>query len=596
MTIRRALGITLGILGWAACGGNVRQGGDPGDTSGASGATSGGASGASGQAARGGVTSSTTRAGGSGGFVGSTGAGGFADGTGGTGGASIPGRCTPGPSQPLWLTNHAYDNTVRDLLAVTLQPSIATGFPDDSKDIGFRRDVVESTTESQIRLAHFIRAKDAVLENVRGHIAQLLPCDPATVGEDACASSFISSFGVRAYRRPITPEETAEFQKAYETGHSSGGFAQGIENVIGTALMSLHFLQAEEKGPPGVTELGPYAIASRLSYFVYRSMPDRELFDSAASGALTSPGEIEGQMRRMLADPKAHPTVIAFFSDWLSLDRLTGTPWNMVEATTKDPAIAPTFPTLRGYMRTETEKFAESVFFGDSLLTTLLTGTKTWLNEPLAALYGVAGLTGLEFRPVTVDPGTRAGILTHASLLSILGSSIRASPVQRGKFVSERFGCVDLPPPPANVPPPIEPPGSGTYRQHLDATVSGAACRSCHVYLEGIGYGFEEFDIIGRHQTMEGMLPIDSSAALPTNFGSVAGPFVGAIELSKKLSSSAEVRACVAKQWFRFALSRRETDEDECSLRVIRAAFAAGNMRELLVAIAKSPAFLQGRW
>jgi hypothetical protein len=241
--------------------------------------------------------------------------------------------------------------------------------------------------------------------------------------------------------------------------------------------------------------------------------------------------------------------------------------------------------------------FAESIFFDDGSLPKLLTSTTTWLNEPLAALYGASGVTGLGFQRTAVDGATRAGLLTQASILSLTSDANESSPAWRGVFIDRKLLCLEIPPPPtglAELPPAM---AGQTNRQRYEMAIgAGPQCVACHTYIEGVGFGLEHFDAIGRYRETDNQQPIDATGAVRVPDGQMTR-FNGAVDLSAKLAASTAVRDCVAKQWFRFALSRDETEDDACSLRAIQDVFRrSANMQDLVVAIATSRPFRYARW
>jgi len=486
-----------------------------------------------------------------------------------------------GQSVPLAMTNFEYANTVRDLLDDTSDSL----FTPDPIEAGFRREQAPVNVD---RVGIYANAANQLALKAVGHLSMILPCDPAAIGEVACANQFIAAFGRRAFRRPLTAAESADMQQGYAQGRMGGDFASGIQQVITRLLMSPQFYEIEPKGTaPGLAPLGPFQQASRLSYFIYRSMPDAELLDAAEGGKLATADGVVTQAKRMLADPKAHNGVINFFSEWLALDRL--------DTTLKDPTLFPTFDSLRADMATETTKFAESIFFGDGRFTSLLQSSKTWLNAPLAALYGQAGVTG-SFQQVQLDPKVRAGILTQASFLSLNSDSMQSSPTLRGIFVRNKILCGLIPAPPPNTPP-LQPQMPGqTNRERYQASFTSPVCAACHSLIEPIGYGLEQFDAVGRFRVTDNGKAVDASGNLAQVDG-VAGPFTGAVELAAELASSGAARECQAKQWFRYALSRQEAEEDSCALATaVQAIQTSGSLPELVIALVSSDSFRYARW
>jgi hypothetical protein len=597
----------------AGCGGSVKHfdetgiGGGAGSTSVSSSVSTTSGTGGTRSAGSGGTdpfgTGATTSSGIGGAAISATGgAGGATIGTGGGNPGPATEPCvTAGTSQERWLTNPEYDNTVRDLLGGPATPSITAQFPEDTL-IDFRVETEDPTGMVPIghRYEHLALGRDNILKDLRPRLRDILPCDPVATGEQACAQKFIATFGLRAYRRPLTMSDVTDLSTAYEHGRMAADFNEGILQVVGAALLARPFLRIESAGPRGVfAPLNPYALASRLSYFLYRSMPDQPLFDAAASGKLSTLDEVTAQTKRMLADPKAHQAVTEFFQEWLSLDKLTGSPWAPNEKVTKDPTVAPDFDSLRAYMRTETTMFAEDIFFTGASLSELYKRPASWINEPLAKLYGVDGVTGLAFRQVSFVTQRRSGLFTQASILSVPSSTSEPSPTNRGVYVNDKLLCRPVPPPPPNVLPllPLQPGETNRERYQKTMATGGPACASCHAIIDPIGYGYESYDIEGRYRTADNGLPIDASGTVTVNGGANTYKFTDGAELSAILGVSFESDDCMATKWFRFALSRPEEDADSCSLGTIQRAFRnSRTLPDLVLTITQSSAFRYARW
>jgi hypothetical protein len=293
----------------------------------------------------------------------------------------------------------------------------------------------------------------------------------------------------------------------------------------------------------------------------------------------------------MLKDPRASDALASFHAQWLDLGKLP--------ALTKDPTLFPSFtPALRDAMQAETTGFADYVLRqGDGRLETLLAAPYSILDGPLFELYGVARPAGTTGPTLTqLDPKQRAGLLTQASFLATHAHENQTSPVARGVAVLRNVMCVPMPDPPANVnnAPPDPGPGA-TTRQRFAAHEMVASCAACHVSIDGIGMGFEGYDAMGASRTMDQGLPVDATGKVVGT--DAAGTFDGAVALAQRLAASPDVRLCVARQWFRFALGRMETANDNCSLKGSFDAFDGSNhdVRALLGALATSDAFLYRR-
>lgn len=497
------------------------------------------------------------------------------------------------------LTRDEYDNTVRDLLGDESRP--ARAFPPDSTLLGF----ASGDNVSAMLLRQYMNAADSLAATAASHLDRLTSCDRARDGEERCARQLIEDLGPRAYRRPLTAEEASELYSLYATARGAGdGFEAGIELVVSALLQSPNFLYRVEMGAPSqagspVAEVSPYELASRLSYFLWSSMPDDELFAAAANRELETPEEIEAQARRMLDDPRAHDALARFYEQWLGLERL--------ESLTKDDRLFGEFAEhgLGRKMHAETLAFVSHVMWeDDARIETLLTAPYTFASGPLAEIYGVDAPAEDTVRRIDLDPSERSGLLTQAGLLSLLANPNQGSPVHRGKFVRERLLCEVLQSPPDTNPetgepleinPPDLEPGM-TTRERFAAHWEDPFCRGCHLQMDLIGLGFEHYDAIGRYRTTEGGRPIDATGVVHgTREGDV--PFDGVPELAAWLAQAEQVHDCMTRQWFRYALGRHETDADDCSIREALTALEAGrgDLRELVVATTKTYAFRHRR-
>ena len=324
-----------------------------------------------------------------------------------------------------------------------------------------------------------------------------------------------------------------------------------------------------------------YELASRLSYFVWGSMPDDALLEAADAGELRDAGVVEDHVRRLLEDPRAHAAVASFHRHWLELPAL--------DQATKDADLVPSFDALKHELTSETLAFVEFVFWDDEgSAEDLLVSDEIVLSDSLAAHYDIDGDFGPGLEVVAATQ-TRFGLLTQGSILAHTAHTHRTSPTDRGRFVRQQLLCQDPPPPPAAVPElPDAPPTGSTMRELLEQHVSDPACSSCHLLLDPIGFGMENYDLVGRYRTRDGGAPIDASGEL-LSVPEIEDPaFEGLRELSELLADSGAVDGCVTQQWFRFAMGRPIAESDACTIEQLR---GRGSMRELLVAIATSEAF-----
>ncbi len=515
---------------------------------------------------------------------------GGADGTPAAACAAAPIAPVPAPMRRL--TRDEYNNTVRDLLADKTRP--ADQFPLDDEGGGVTGEPSSLTVSSWLAEG-YMKAAETLAANAVGNPAALLPCAPAG-DEEACARKFVETTGLRAFRRPLQTGEVDRLMKVYDVGRAAKTFAGGIQLVLRAMLQSPHFIYRLELAgstPVGTAAvlLTPYEMASRLSYLLWRTMPDERLFAAAAAGKLVTPEEIEKEARRMLADARARPVVVGFHERWLGLEELGDV--------TKDPKVHPEFgPALRTAMHGEIRAFVEHVVWQEGgRLEALLTAPTTFVNALTAPIYGVPAPAGGALTRVDLQPAQRAGLLTQLGLLATHAKPNQSSPVHRGKFVRERLLCTTIPDPPPDlmVVAPDPKPGLST-RRRFDAHSSVAACAGCHTLMDPIGFGFEHYDGIGRWREMDQSERVDASGALALT-RDIDGPFRDATELAAKLAGSAQVRDCVVAQWFRFAHGRTEADADRCSLSRVGERFAASglDLRELVVALTQTDAFTHRR-
>lgn len=493
---------------------------------------------------------------------------------------------TMGRSPMRRLTRVEYDNTIQDLLGDASKP--AETFPEEEVSLGFD-DNADALTVSPLLARGYMVASEQIAARAVAKLPTLLGCDPQKDGSDACAKSFIASFGKRAYRRPVDAALADALFRTFSAGRDAFGFEVGIQLTLQQMLQSPYFLYRVETGipvtgQPGVAKLDDWEIASRLSYLLWDSMPDDELFAAAADGKLSTKADVAAQARRMLASPRARDAVARFHVQWLDV---TDPPED------KDRTAFPTWsPAIAALLQEETRQFTTRlVLDDDGDLAALLGAPYSYMNADLAKFYGVTGPAGRDFEKIALDGAHRNGVLTQGSVLAVHAHPDQTSPVLRGKFVREQLLCGRLPPPPPNVATNIPTPDPHlTTRERFDQHRKDPACAGCHDLMDPIGYGLETFDAAGLFRTTESGKPIDASGEVT---GSDVGAFRDAADLAKKLGASEDVRACVATQWFRYAYGREESDADACSRDALEAAFAASGyrIRELVVALTQTAAF-----
>jgi len=501
----------------------------------------------------------------------------------------------PGASPLRRLTKSEYNNTVADLLGDTSDP--ASAFPPESRVHGFDNHV--STQTVTYTLADYLfKSAEQLASRAITKLDTLYSCDVAKLGETPCAEQFVRGFGARAFRRPLEAAEQTSLLDTYQKGRQTGDFKNGLRLAITRMLASPHFLyrpelaEGERKSNGGVA-LTSYEVASRLSYLLWGSMPDQTLFDAAAKGELATAKQVSDQVSRMLDNPKAKVAIKRFYSGWLMLDKLS--------QSAKDEKLFPGYGVVVPSMMEEISRLMDDVIWGnDATVTKLFKTDYTFANRDLATFVGLSGASTMDktFQKVALSPQgpsgaqQRMGILTSPGLLAAQSKPQESSPVLRGRFVLEQMLCMELPLPPAGVPP-VEAVDSSalTTRERFEKHAE-SACASCHKFLDPIGFAFESYDAAGRFRETEKGKPINTSGTLGET--DVDGAFKNAVELSDRFARSERVRACIAKQWFRFAMGRNELDDDERGLRQLGCGFQGqnANLRSLLGAVTQTDAFL----
>jgi len=514
--------------------------------------------------------------------------GGGSDVTGGGPAPATPEQCAaaptqPGPSPIRRLTRDEYNHSVHDLLNDTTAPG--SSFPSEEVALNFPNNA-DVQTLSSLLIEGYETAAILLATNAVKDIPKLLGCDPGAMGEDPCMQTFIASFGLKAFRHPLTTDEVQGLSDLYTTSKRSFGFATAVRLTLQGMLQSPRFLyRYEGLGTKAVTRLTGYEIASRLSYLLWASTPDKALFDAAGSGALdTNPGG-KSQAERMIDEPRATQSVLTFFDYWLDLERLK-------HADPKSAGAFPTFtPAVIPLLRQENDLFVSDVFYSGTL-NTLLLGNYTFMNKPLTAYYKATGPAGDSFERVTLDGSKRFGFLTQAGFLAGSAKVNETAPVARGLFVRDRLLCNPPNPPPPNVPslPPPDP--KLTTRERLAQHRKAPACAGCHTMMDPIGFGLEHFDGAGLWRDSENGGPVDATGELVQS--DVDGMFDGALELATKLSRSKQVEQCAVRQWFRFGYGRAESDVDSCNLMKLEKVYSesGGNFKTLVLALTQSDAFL----
>jgi len=418
-------------------------------------------------------------------------------------------------------------------------------------------------------------------------------CKPGQKHTPTCAKTILSSFAKRAFRRPVSGAEVDRLVKYVAMAEKEGeSFERGVQLAMQAVLVSPHFLfrielDADPLKPNVTRALNDYELATRLSYFLWSTMPDAELFKLADEGKLKTPRVTAQQVNRMLKDPKAHALVENFGDQWLTLRTLA--------AFNPDPKRFPQWnEDLRKSMLKETELFFEGVMKEDRSILEFLDADYTYVDERLAALYGIPGVSGKEFRRVKLDNADRGGLLGQASILAITSNPTRTSPVKRGKWVLEQILGTPPPPPPPNVPT-LENQAklTGTLRQRMEQHRTNPLCNSCHQQMDAIGFGLENFDAIGAWRTADAEGKIDPAGTLPGGKS-----FEGPAGLKKILKSQDEQFVKnFTERLLTYALGRGVERYDRCNLDAMTRKIESNDYRFTMVVheIVKSDAFRMRR-
>ncbi|MCX6620419.1 MAG: DUF1592 domain-containing protein [Acidobacteria bacterium] len=471
------------------------------------------------------------------------------------------------------LTHSQYNHTVRDLLREATTP--ARLFPTEDFVNGFRNQY-QAQIVSPLQAEAYATAAERLALNAfrRGDSRGLIPCAEA---DPSCPAKFVRTFGRHAFRRPLEKEEIARYEALFR---AQKDFLPGARAVIETMLQSPGFLYWLDSTPNESWK--PYATASRLSYFLWDTMPDDALLDSAARGELNSPEGLDRVTRRLLADPRARQGLDEFVSQWLRFDRALGA--------AREPRLFPLFNhELALAMTEETRQFVADLVWNDRNFMEVFSARHSFINSDLAAVYKVTAASR-DFNRVEFPPeAERAGILGQALLLTLTSKPDDTAPTGRGLFVRQQFLCQQVPDPPPGVDtnlPPVAESKPMTNRERLAAHTTNPMCAGCHSLMDPIGFGFEKFDAIGARREKARLLfpaanpdkEVIVDLELDTT-GSIAGirdsRFTSPRQLGDLLARTPQCQECVVKQVFRYMAGRRETPADRPLL-----VSAAGDFRK----------------
>lgn len=481
------------------------------------------------------------------------------------------------------MTRDEFHHTIEDLFGSDLGP-VRTDLPSDEVTAGFANNALVALQLSHVQDYQTVASRIAEAAIERSE--RLFSCD-ANVSEMDCARDVIANLGKRALRRPLDSEEFEDFWGIYTSKQGSSGHLQGMRLVVEALLQYPDFLyrpiRGEATSVEGVRKLTGIEIATRLSFFLWSSIPDAELMDAALQGELAFTAGIRKQTQRMLNDAKFDRSLDQFSLQWLGM---------RPEVPSKNADEYPQFsPQMWDSARRSVARFFSQAVRDEDRLADLLTASRAFVDQTLAPVYGLAVNSG-DLAPVTTDPKQRRGLLTQAGVMQALGTSEVSRPIKRGIFVRNRLLCQDPPPPPPNGIPPIAPSVEPkTIREQLEAHRKDPACASCHSFFDPIGMAFENFDGIGAHRNNEGQAAINASGVLTET--DVDGAFDNGLELMDRLKTSTMVSQCFATQLFRFAVARLDEETDACTLAALEADFRQNEytLLSLFEAITTSDAF-----
>jgi hypothetical protein len=494
------------------------------------------------------------------------------------------------------LTHNQWENTVRDLLRLPDRPGLSSRFTVDSLRTKFDNVAGNLAVDEPLWAAYQSAAENLARRVARdrtalGRIADL--DDRADLPQRA--RRFVERFGMRAYRRPLTPAEIDRAVHLFTRGpmlvDASDPFAAGVEVTLETMLQSPHFLYRPElsvRREGAHVALGPFELASRLSYAVAGTMPDEPLFAAAMADKLRRPEDLAAQVERLLATDAGRAAVDDFHAQLLQLRD-----YDAIKKDTKDfPAFV---DAIKEDMKQETLRVVRDVVQGPgSPLEGLLTAPFSYFNRRLAALYGASGdFSSTEFRKVDTKPTERLGVLTHAGFLAANSHGADPDSIHRGVFVAINVLCKPLPPPVDDIMVPELPPGL-TNRERVEKVTGKGTCgEACHgEFINPPGFAFEHYDGLGQYRATDNGKPVD--AADRYRIDGEPRPFRNAIEFTKLLATSREAHDCYASAWLEYLLGRERTDADAAFVRALGERSKSGSLsaKQLIAAIVTTDGFL----
>jgi hypothetical protein len=463
----------------------------------------------------------------------------------------------------------------------------ASKLPADDQLYGFTSISAATRTMSPVDVEKYEEATYKVLEQVWADAPwreKTVGCTPKDTN-DPCVTSYFGDFGLRAWRRPLESSEVESLVAlAGKIAKSTGDTWEGLRFATASVLQSPHFLFRVEIGEPakdaehqGLLKFTSWEMASRLSFLLTDAPPSKELFDAAASGELDDVEKVKSHAVKLLAESSSRASMVRFFRDFMNIGRL--------DQLDKNAQLFPQFSqTLGPAMRTEIEKvFEATVFDQEGDFRKLFTTRQTFVNGELAKIYGLSGITGPDFVPVTLPAdGKRGGLLTSPGFLAMNAHKSSTSPTHRGRFVRISLMCMDVPPPPPGVDttiPDADPNKPKTLRERLEAHRNNPACKHCHQMMDPIGFGFENFDAIGQWRDTDAGLPVDAKSDIDGK------QFDGPVAAGELIAQLPVVGDCVARRFYQHATAHLDKKGDTPALDALVASFIKNdfNFKKLVI-------------
>lgn len=481
------------------------------------------------------------------------------------------------------LTIRQYQNTVRDLFGADIVPP--SSLEPDATLEGLASLGAAISSTSPLGVERYESGAIQLADQRFSGAVDPLPCQPTGPADAACAEQYVREEGRRLFRRPLTDEEAQRYTALLlGVGADAVDFRAGARFALVAMLQSPHFVYRSEHAPG---TLDPYELASRLSYFLWNGPPDEVLLAAAADGTLETADGRAAQVDRMMEDPRFRRGLRDFFIELLELEQLS--------SLSKDPNVFPhASPELWASAKEQTLYTIEDLVIDrDGDYRDLMTGREVWVDSRLAALYGIPAPTLDGFAWATLpEDGGRRGLLGHASLLGIHAHAVSSSATRRGKFVRGTLLCQVVPPPPADVDTSLPEPDADakTLRERLLVHQEDPTCAGCHILLDNVGLGLENFDGVGRWRTRENDAPIDASGVLDGH------DFADAVGLGEAIAAHDNFGPCLAERMASYAVGHLPTDGEEAWIDWLAEDFVASefHVRSLMRRIAASDAFAKG--